>query len=115
MFSFSWHSQHATCSIAATAVCKRCTFEVQHVINQAGNNPGTKTSGWRTLRRPTKRFGLLLYPFAKLADWISGWWQQRGAKAAQEDLDRVKKELGKDEFDQAMCPICLELLGPGFA
>eukprot|EP00913_Durusdinium_trenchii_P035955 g33640.t1 len=53
-------------------------------------------------------FGLLLYPFAKLADVFSGWWRNWHTSQAQQDLERVQLELDKDEFDQAMCPICLE-------
>lgn len=52
--------------------------------------------------------GILLYPFAKLADAVSSCWSRLRTSSAQKDLERVQQEMEKDEFDQTMCPICLE-------
>jgi hypothetical protein len=57
------------------------------------------------------RVGILLYPFAKLADAVSSCWSRLRTSSAQKDLERVQQEMEKDEFDQTMCPICLEHLG----
>jgi len=51
----------------------------------------------------------LLWPCAKAADAISSCWRRlRVSRGAENDLQRVQKEMEKDEFDQSMCPICLE-------
>ena len=52
--------------------------------------------------------GFFLYPLAKLADAISSCWSRLWTGSAQKDLERIQKEMEKDEFDQSMCPICLE-------
>ena len=57
-----------------------------------------------------RRLGFFLYPLAKLADAISSCWSRLWTGSAQKDLERIQKEMEKDEFDQSMCPICLERL-----
>jgi len=52
--------------------------------------------------------GLLLYPFAKLADAMNWCWWKIRTHGIKEDLERIQKELEKDEFSQSLCPICLE-------
>eukprot|EP00434_Breviolum_minutum_P035124 symbB.v1.2.031091.t2/scaffold3571.1/size58269/4 len=52
--------------------------------------------------------GLLLYPFAKLADATNWCWWKIRTHGIKEDLERIQKELEKDEFSQSLCPICLE-------
>ena len=56
------------------------------------------------------RLGLLLYPFAKLADVMNWCWWKIRTHGIKEDLERIQKELEKDEFSQSLCPICLEPL-----
>ena len=56
------------------------------------------------------RLGLLLYPFAKLADATNWCWWKIRTHGIKEDLERIQKELEKDEFSQSLCPICLEPL-----
>mmetsp|Transcript_58496 Transcript_58496/g.171103 ORF Transcript_58496/g.171103 Transcript_58496/m.171103 type:complete len:475 (-) Transcript_58496:258-1682(-) len=50
----------------------------------------------------------LLMPVAYLLDSASGCCASRGARQAERDLQRVQQELDRDEFDQSMCPICLD-------
>ena len=57
-----------------------------------------------------RRLGFFLYPLAKLADAMSSCWSRLWTGSAQKDLERIQKEMEKDEFDQSMCPICLECL-----
>jgi len=55
---------------------------------------------------------VVLTPVAWLLDRLSFF---RGRRAAEHDLRRVQQELDRDEFDQTMCPICLDQLSPNEA
>jgi len=56
----------------------------------------------------------LLMPFMWCLDSAIACWRRmvagRMQRSAERDLRRVQEEVGRDEFDQTMCPICLEEL-----